>query len=122
MTARRGSSHIEQDALSKEGLVNIGTHNLYLSVRGPQRETPHHLFPVVVAISGLGAGLAYWAPLQRLLSSSVRFYRYDRSGLGRSEISTQSRTAENMASELVRLLRLSTSNRHMCSSRIRTAV
>jgi len=90
---------------SKDGLVSIGTHNLYLSVRGPPRELPHNLNPVVIAISGLGAGLAYWAPVQRLLSSSVRFYCYDRSGLGRSELSTQIRTAENMASELVRLLK-----------------
>ncbi|GAB7337766.1 hypothetical protein MBLNU457_g3038t1 [Dothideomycetes sp. NU457] len=105
MTTRRGSTHSEEDALSKEGLVSIGTHNLYLSVKGPPRDLPHHLFPVVIAISGLGASMAYWGPVQRLLSSSVRFYCYDRSGLGRSEVSTQPRTAENMASELVRLLK-----------------
>jgi len=88
----------------KDGLVSIGTHNLYLRARGPPRDHPTSLNPVVIVESGLGAGHAYWAAVHRMLSASTRVYCYDRSGLGRSGLSPRIRSAENMAAELFELL------------------
>lgn len=91
-----------ESAPFKDGLVSIGTHKLYLRVKGPPRT--NNKTPVLIAESGLGGSSAWWGAVERLSSHTVRFYSYDRAGLGRSEASSQPRNAENMAAELLELL------------------
>lgn len=82
-------------------LVSIGTHRLHLVAAGPSRRPSD---PVAIIVQGLASPSSSWAAVARLVSSSVRVFRYDRSGFGRSEDSPRPPTAENIALELNLLL------------------
>ncbi|KAH7350725.1 Alpha/Beta hydrolase protein [Rhexocercosporidium sp. MPI-PUGE-AT-0058] len=86
---------------NKQGLVSIGTHNLYLEVGGIDRIPDE---PVVVIIQGLGSCSSAWAAVTRLLRPLLRVAIYDRSGLGRSERSLRPPTSGNIIQELRTLL------------------
>jgi hypothetical protein len=66
----------------KSGMVSIGTHKLYLSVSDQDRKPGE---PIVVLMQGLGASLAEWSIVKRLVGSFTRYLQYDRTGLGKSE-------------------------------------
>ncbi|KAK2624986.1 hypothetical protein QTJ16_005355 [Diplocarpon rosae] len=85
----------------KSGLVSIGSHSLWLTVAGPDREPGE---PVVLIIQGLASCAASWAAVIRLLSVFIRVYAYDRSGLGKSEPSSLPPTSTNIVAELGVLL------------------
>jgi pimeloyl-ACP methyl ester carboxylesterase len=83
------------------GLVSIGLHKMYLSGRGPVRQSSQ---PAVIIEAGSCCNSQAHMALQRLISDFARVYRYDRSGLGQSEVSSSSRSASAMAKELSLLL------------------
>ncbi|KAE9366549.1 alpha/beta-hydrolase [Stipitochalara longipes BDJ] len=86
-----------------EGVISIGTHSLFLSVAGPERLQGQ---PLVIVEAGMGDGSLWWKAFQRLVITAglARIMTYDRAGLGQSEPSPLSRSAENMARELDALL------------------
>ncbi|GAQ05238.1 uncharacterized protein YqjL [Aspergillus lentulus] len=85
-------------------MISIGTHRLYLSIRGPPRRNP--LDPIVVFIAGAGDVASSYCAVQRLVAPFSPLVLYDRSGLGRSEIdpNTANPTATSAAAELHTLL------------------
>ncbi|TVY44506.1 Uncharacterized protein LCER1_G009438 [Lachnellula cervina] len=84
------------------GSVSIGSHKLWLSVRGPDRNAGQ---PLVIIIPGLTSSTAGWAAVQRGLSPFTRVLQYERSGYGRSDCSPEKPTATTIAKELDLLLR-----------------
>lgn len=74
---------------------------LFLACEGPSRTNGH---PVVIFEAGMGASSSSWLPVQRLLDSRIRSYRYDRAGYARSPVSSPTRSASNMAVELLGVL------------------
>lgn len=86
----------------KSGLVNIGSHKLWLSTRGPDCKTGE---PLVIIIPGLASNTTGWAAVHRGLVSFTRVLQYERSGYGRSECSIEKPTASTIAKELNLLLR-----------------
>lgn len=74
---------------------------LFLACKGPVRSQGQ---PVVIFESGMGASSSSWLPVQRLLDSRIRSYRYDRAGYGRSPASSSARSASTMAAELLEVL------------------
>lgn len=74
---------------------------LFLACKGPVRSQGQ---PVVIHESGMGASSSSWLPVQRLLDSRIRSYRYDRAGYGRSPASSSVRSASTMAAELLEVL------------------
>lgn len=74
---------------------------LFLACKGPARTNGQ---PVVIFEAGMGASSSSWLPVQRLLDPRIRSYRYDRAGYGRSPVSSSTRSASNMAAELLDVL------------------
>jgi pimeloyl-ACP methyl ester carboxylesterase len=87
----------------KAGLVSIGSHSLFLRASGPDRKMGES---VVIIECGHSDSSITWAAAQRCISSFARVYSYDRAGYGHSEPSNTPRTAENIAHELLALLRV----------------
>lgn len=81
--------------------VSIGTHRLFVSVSGPDRQPGQ---PVVVLMHGLTSTMSEWPVARRLISSFARVSDYDRAGYGRSEESPNLPDAVNIAKELNALL------------------
>ncbi|KAI3391025.1 hypothetical protein diail_8104 [Diaporthe ilicicola] len=75
--------------------------DLFLACKGPARTKDQ---PVVIFEAGIGASSSSWLPVQRLLDSRIRSYRYDRAGYGRSPETTSTRTASSAAAELLDVL------------------
>ncbi|TVY45598.1 Uncharacterized protein LOCC1_G006169 [Lachnellula occidentalis] len=86
----------------KSGPVSIGSHKLWLSVRGPDRKAGQ---PLVIIIPGLTSSTAGWAAVQRGLLPFTRVLQYERSGYGGSDCSPSKPTATTIAKELDLLLR-----------------
>ncbi|KAJ5676278.1 hypothetical protein N7536_012450 [Penicillium majusculum] len=98
-------SKIDWDKGDKDGLVSVGSHNLYLSVSGPDRKPGE---PIVVLMQGLGSTIDEWIVVRKLVVPFARWLNYDRSGMGRSEGPNQtppSISAASVAAELDTLLR-----------------
>ncbi|KAJ5647870.1 hypothetical protein N7490_004242 [Penicillium lividum] len=96
---------IDWDKGDKDGLVSIGSHNLYLSVSGPDRKPGE---PIVVLMQGLGSTIDEWVAVRKLVIPFARWLNYDRSGMGRSEGPDQtpsSISAASVAAELDILLK-----------------
>lgn len=74
---------------------------LFLACKGPARTQGQ---PVVIFEAGMGASSSSWLPVQRLLASRIRSYRYDRAGYGRSPVAASTRLASTMAAELLDVL------------------
>lgn len=74
---------------------------LFLACKGPARTQRQ---PVVIFEAGMGASSSSWLPVQRLLDSRIRSYRYDRAGYGRSPLAVSTRSASTMAAELLDVL------------------
>ena len=85
----------------KAGLVSIGTHKLYVSVRGPSH---HSREPLVIVFPGSGAACDSWIPVSTQIASFARVLLYDRSGLGRSEHGSARESGFCSALELSNLL------------------
>lgn len=85
----------------KFGMVSIGSHSLFLSASGPDRQGTG---PAVIIIPGVTSTIAEWPAVRRLLEPFARVYLYDRSGYGQSQESPQAPSAENVVAELGRLL------------------
>jgi pimeloyl-ACP methyl ester carboxylesterase len=81
--------------------VSIGTHHLFASVSGPDRQPGQ---PIVVLMHGLTSTMSEWPVARRLISSFARVLDYDRAGYGRSEESPNLPDAVNIAKELNALL------------------
>jgi len=89
----------------KAGQISIGTHRLYLSAAGPDRNPGD---PIVLLMQGLGSTVAEWVAVQRLVLPFARWVNYDRSGLGKSESPPdppEAITARSVASELDTVLK-----------------
>jgi pimeloyl-ACP methyl ester carboxylesterase len=69
---------------SHSGLVSIGRHQLFASVRGPIRPAYGHQ-PIVLIFAGAGESSSSWSRVQEGIAEFARVLVYDRSGLGRSE-------------------------------------
>lgn len=74
---------------------------LFLACKGSARTNGQ---PAVIFEAGMGASSSSWLPVQRLLDPRIRSYRYDRAGYGRSPVSPSTRSASNMAAELLGVL------------------
>ena len=79
-------------------LVDLGTHRLHLL------ESERGYGPTVVFESGLMSTVLSWTDVAEHLSQSFHVVRYDRAGLGWSDIGPMPRTAEQIAEELHALL------------------
>ncbi|KAI1416415.1 alpha/beta hydrolase [Hypoxylon sp. FL1857] len=90
------------DTGEKSGRVSIGSHELWLSVHGPDRKAGE---PLVIIIQGLAQSTTGWAAVRRGLTSFARVLQYERSGYGASDVSTEKPTASTIAKELSLLLR-----------------
>lgn len=86
----------------RAGLVDIGSHKLFLSVSGPDRQGQE---PVVIIMGGVTSSLSEWPAAIRLISKSTRTVGYDRSGFGQSEESPNKPEATTIAAELSALLK-----------------
>lgn len=107
------ASSQDREKGEKSSLVSIGTHKLYVSVAGPDRKKDE---PVIVLMQGLGATIAEWVALRRLVTPFARFICYDRSGAGKSESNPEppeAITAVAIAHELDTLLK-----KHKCGNPI----
>lgn len=100
--ASKQNSEEWKTSLFKEGRVKTPSSTFWLSTRGDARKNGQ---PVVIFEAGAGTTGTCWSAVERHLPPSVRTYHYDRAGLGRSEQSAAPRSATNMATELVELLR-----------------
>lgn len=89
------------DVGEKSGLVSIGTHNLYISVSGPDRKPEE---PVIVLMPGVTSTISEWPVAIRSISQFARLASYDRSGYGKSEVSPNRPTPTTIAAELNALL------------------
>lgn len=69
---------------SHSGVVSIGRHQLFASVRGPIRPANGHQ-PIVLIFAGAGESSSSWSRVQEGIAQFARVLVYDRSGLGRSE-------------------------------------
>lgn len=87
------------------GLVDIGTHFLYLRGAGPPRNPS---IPAVICIVGMADTSVSMMSLMRHISEHARVHAYDRSGLGQSELPPNFTQADksyvNIAKELHTLL------------------
>jgi pimeloyl-ACP methyl ester carboxylesterase len=79
-------------------LVDLGTHRLHILESGNANG------PTVVFESGLMSTVLSWTEIADRLSPSYRIVRYDRAGLGWSDLGPMPRTADQIASELHALL------------------
>jgi len=80
-----------------DGLVDIGTHQLYIRCVGTGR-------PTVVIDTGVGETAESWESVVDALAESTRVCTYDRAGYGRSEPGPMPRDGQRAADELHRLL------------------
>jgi pimeloyl-ACP methyl ester carboxylesterase len=86
----------------QSGLVDIGTHKLWLQASGPDRKDN---CPVVIIIQGLASSARGWAAVHRLLTHTIRVFSYERSGYAESEASPDPPTSTIIAQELDLLLK-----------------
>lgn len=86
----------------KAGLVDIGTHKLWLHASGPNRQPKSS---TIIIIPGLGSSATGWAAVLRLLRPHIRVYSYERSGYAKSEPSPDSPSSSTIAHELALLLK-----------------
>ena len=89
------------DDTTDEGLLSIGSHRLFLEVRGIVR-TPGE--PLVIFLVGAGDVAASYRAVERLISPVTSLVFYDRSGLGRSDDGPRPPSAATAAEELHQLL------------------
>jgi len=83
-------------------LVSIGTHKLFVSVSGPDRQPGQ---PVVILMHGLMSTMSEWPVARRMIASFARILEYERAGYGLSEESPNTPDAVNIARELNALLK-----------------
>ena len=86
----------------KSDLVSIGTHKLYVSTSGPSRVPGD---PLLIIFPGANSTCDSWEPVLSLIRDTVRIFRYDRSGLGRSERGPNRESGPIAAGELSMLLK-----------------
>jgi pimeloyl-ACP methyl ester carboxylesterase len=79
-------------------LVDVDGHKVEMLAEGSRR-------PTVVLESGFGATIDFWEKVQGPVSSFGTVVTYDRGGVGKSELASTPRTAENIARELRSALR-----------------
>lgn len=86
----------------KSGLVDIGTHKLWLNARGPDRIPGE---PAIIIIQGLANSITGWAAVERQLTPLIRVISYDRTGYGQSDTADEPPTATQIISDLDQLLK-----------------
>jgi pimeloyl-ACP methyl ester carboxylesterase len=79
-------------------LVDVGTHRLHLVASGK------HEGPAIVCEAGLMSTVLSWTQIADQLSESFYVVRYDRAGLGWSDLGPMPRSADQIAEELHELL------------------
>jgi pimeloyl-ACP methyl ester carboxylesterase len=82
-------------------LVDVGGFKLHINSTGPKNEKP-----TLVIESGAGAPGEYYHWLSEGLKDSMRVVRYDRAGIGYSDLANSPRHPETTARELHQLLAL----------------
>jgi len=82
-------------------LVDVGGFKLHINSTGPKNDKP-----TLVIESGAGAPGEYYHWLSEGLKDSMRVVRYDRAGIGHSELANSPRHPETVARELHTLLNL----------------
>ncbi|KAF3405131.1 Uncharacterized protein DPV78_003011 [Talaromyces pinophilus] len=93
---------VNWDTGEKSGHVSISTHKLWLSVHGPDRNAGE---PLVIIIPGLANNTTSWAAVRRGIATFARVLQYERSGYGKSDVSSEKPTATTIAKDLSLLLR-----------------
>ena len=78
-------------------MVDVGGYRLHIHCQGEGS-------PTVVIEAGLGEFSVNWGPVRQEVAKFTRVCTYDRAGLGWSERSPKSRTAQNVVEELHSLL------------------
>lgn len=98
----QSQSQISSTGLRPKPLVlSRLAHKVFLPAAGP----PHGPSkPAVIIQPGHGSTNRSWAAVIRLIRAFTGVYSYERSGIGRSELSPVPRTAESIASALRDLL------------------
>jgi pimeloyl-ACP methyl ester carboxylesterase len=80
-------------------LIDIGGFSLHINTTGAQNNKP-----TLIIESGAGAPSEYYYWLGEMLKDSIRIVRYDRAGIGYSDLSDAPRDPETIAEELHTLL------------------
>ena len=86
---------------AQDRMVGVGGHQLHVAEAGSGAVT-------VVFESGLGEEIETWNDVQPKIAEFARTFRYERAGLGKSDMlpaSTSARTTRDMAADLYALLR-----------------
>ncbi|KAL7927021.1 Alpha/Beta hydrolase protein [Trichoderma austrokoningii] len=97
-------SDIDWNTGDKSAMVSIGSHKLYLSASGQDRQPGQ---PIILLMQGMASTIDEWVLVKRLVSPFARWVEYDRSGLGRSEDAVETReeiSAASVAADLALLL------------------
>ncbi len=87
--------------LAQDRMVNVGGHRLHMVVAGSGSVT-------VVFESGMGEDIKTWDDVQPKIAGFARTFRYERAGIGKSDLlpaSASGRTTRDMAADLHALLR-----------------
>ncbi|KAF7553702.1 hypothetical protein G7Z17_g3446 [Cylindrodendrum hubeiense] len=84
-------------------LVALESHKLEVTILGPPRRAHN---PIVIIIPGITSSVKEWATVTKSLAQSTSVFNYERAGYGLSEpaLDSDTRTAEELAAELDRLL------------------
>jgi pimeloyl-ACP methyl ester carboxylesterase len=83
-------------------MVNVGGRMMRALVGGMESRKPGQ--PALILEAGAGAGLDEWSPIFSDLARLAPVVAYDRRGLGRSEVDTQSQNYRRVAQSLHELL------------------
>jgi len=78
-------------------LIDVGGYRLHIWCMGSGK-------PTVILDSGLGGGAFTWPHVQPEVAKFTEVCSYDRAGLGYSDVSPASRTSEQIAQELAKLI------------------
>ncbi|KAH7257905.1 hypothetical protein BKA59DRAFT_471268 [Fusarium tricinctum] len=89
---------------SSTTLVDLGSYELEMTIRGPPRRAHN---PIVVIIPDIGSSVKEWTAVTQGLAESTSVLNYERAGYGKSEAAPQSdsRSAREIAVELHTLLK-----------------
>ncbi len=81
-------------------LIDIGDYQLHINMTGERGENQ----PVVILESSVGSNSLDWQLVQPLIAEYAQVISYDRAGNGWSETASTSRTPDNLADDLHKLL------------------
>lgn len=90
-------NHLQEDTASYQGLVDIGSHSLYVNIQGQG-------VPTIVFETGYGDTNDCWSTIQSELKKDYKTFCYDRANLGKSEDNGLEKNVLQQVEELRTLL------------------